>query len=235
MGRGCLAGPVVAAAVILPDVQSIDDLPGKSANPLKHTSPLLKKWLPDWANKVADSKLLTPSTREVLGPQIQSWVKCWAIGVASVEEIDRLNIHVASHLAMLRAVEGLAQQPDHVLIDGKFLPKGESLKFKMTAIIKGDQQCLSIACASILAKVWRDSQMVKYYDERFPGYGFAAHKGYGTAVHNRALLEKGPCEIHRTTFAPVRELLKSQSLYSKKKPEPQNEDTSERESQLTLI
>src|SRR5262249_20299611 len=118
-----------------------------------------------------------------------------------VEEIDRLNIFNAAHLAMERAVGALGVQPDHVLVDGKFAPK--KLKCGVTPIVKGDLKCLSIACASIIAKVWRDS-MMQELDNRFPGYGFASHKGYSTPQHKKALERQGICEEHRRSFAPVR-------------------------------
>jgi ribonuclease HII len=186
VGRGCLAGPVVAAAVILP--ATIDH----AAYPL--------------IAKIADSKKLKPSEREELAPFISSWALKCAIGVASVEEIDRINIHHASHLAMLRALEELGAdfQPAHILIDGKFVPR--ELKGRVTAIVKGDDKCLSIAAASVLAKVWRDRHMAEL-DLRYPGYDFGTHKGYGTPKHQAALKKHGPCELHRRSFAPVAELM----------------------------
>lgn len=184
VGRGCLAGPVVAAAVILPSV--ID---------LKACS---------WLAEVTDSKLVPPQVREELAPLIRTWAKASAIGVASVEEIDRINIHAATHLAMQRALDGMSSEPAHVLVDGKHTPKDS--RYRFTAIVKGDQKALSIACASILAKVWRDSLM-RELDLKHPGYGFGIHKGYSTAVHVKALRSLGPCEIHRKSFAPVSELL----------------------------
>ena len=182
VGRGCLAGPVVAAALILPDV--------------------IDRVRDPWIDKIADSKKLSPEVREYLAPLIEKWAVKSAVGVASVEEIDRLNIHHACHLAMIRAVEEI--KPDHILIDGKFIPK--EFQKVATAIIKGDDKCLSIAAASILAKVWRDRHMQEL-DRRYPGYELAAHKGYSTPAHQKALKKLGPCEIHRRTFAPVAELL----------------------------
>lgn len=191
VGRGCLAGPVVAAAVVLPAVCDLDAEP--------------------WLKEVADSKLLSPQKREELAPRIESWALASAVGVASVEEIDEINIFHASHLAMLRALEGLKIPPAFVLIDGKFLPK--KLPCSAQAVIKGDLQCLSIACASVLAKVWRDREMRKL-DARYPGYGFSLHKGYSTPVHSQALKSLGACEIHRRSFAPVAQALKAQGAAS---------------------
>jgi ribonuclease HII len=183
VGRGCLAGPVVAGALVLPE--RID-------------------WERDaWLKDVADSKCLEPEKREELRPLIEGWARSYAIGVASVEEIDRINIFQASHLAMVRAAQAaLAPLSGDVqaIVDGKFLPKG--LPCPAHAVIKGDLQCLSVAAASILAKVWRDRLMVEL-DGRYPGYGFASHKGYSTPAHAEALGRLGACELHRRSFAPV--------------------------------
>jgi len=195
VGRGCLAGPVVAAAVILPAV----------VDPAEHP----------WIMKIGDSKKLTPERREELAPLIEGWALKFGVGVATVEEIDRINIHHACHLAMLRALEEMGPefQPHHILIDGKFIPK--ELKGRTTAIVKGDDKCLSIASASILAKVWRDRHMATL-DEKYPGYAFATHKGYGTPAHQAALKKHGPCDLHRRSFAPVAELLAKSSKASAK-------------------
>lgn len=190
VGRGCLAGPVVAAAVILPP--TID----RDRNP--------------WINLITDSKALSAETREELFARIQPWVLAWGIASATAAEIDRINIFHASHLAMERAVAGLSRTshqnsshpilPHHILVDGKFLPK--VLPCPATAIIKGDLKSLSIAAASILAKVWRDRYMAEL-ESVFPGYGFAVHKGYPTPAHRAALQEKGICVEHRRSFGPV--------------------------------
>jgi len=182
VGRGCLAGPVVAAVVVLPPVV---DWVGAS-----------------WLNEVTDSKALTPARRERLAPLLQQWARAWAVGQASVAEIDRINILQASHLAMLRAIEGLPAEarPQHVLVDGNALPKG--LKGPATAVVKGDSRCLSIAAASVIAKVWRDTHMVEL-DRVYPGYGLADHKGYGTPAHLKALGQLGVTEMHRRSFSPV--------------------------------
>lgn len=174
VGRGPLAGPVLAAAVILDPVRPIEGL--------------------------ADSKMLSEKKREVLFPVIQSSVLAWGLGRAEVEEIDRINIFQASLLAMQRAVLALPIQPEHVLVDGKYCPY---LPYTVEAIIKGDQKIPAISAASILAKVIRDREMVAL-DAVYPGYGFAQHKGYGTEKHMAALNHLGPCPQHRRSFAPVR-------------------------------
>jgi ribonuclease HII len=171
-GRGPWAGPVVAAAVILPPA-------GAPAG-------------------AGDSKTLTAQKRARLETLIQQ--SCvWAIGEASVEEIDRLNIRQATHLAMRRAVEGLATSPALALVDGNDAPR---LPCPVRTIIGGDATEPAIACASILAKEHRDRLMVAAC-ALYPGYGFARHKGYGSPEHQRALAEIGPCPLHRLTFKPV--------------------------------
>ncbi|WP_296443029.1 ribonuclease HII [Rhodoferax sp. UBA5149] len=177
-GRGPLAGPVVAAAVIL------DDL-----NPIKG---------------LADSKILTALRREKLFDEIRAKALCFAIAEASVEEIERLNILQATLLAMRRAVEGLRLTPKKVLVDGNRLPVLDMLA---EAIVKGDATVPAISAASILAKVHRDRWCAEY-DQQFPQYGFAQHKGYGTAAHLAALAEHGACPQHRKTFRPVTEVLR---------------------------
>lgn len=172
-GRGPLAGPVVAAAVILDDLNPIYGL--------------------------ADSKKLTVRQRERLFDEIRARALCTAIGRASVEEIDTLNILQATLLAMRRAVQGLRLKPGLVLVDGNQLPR---LDVRAEAIVKGDSKVAAISAASILAKVHRDRWCVEY-DAQYPDYGFARHKGYGTAFHLTALREYGPCPQHRRTFAPV--------------------------------
>jgi len=177
-GRGPLAGPVVAAAVILDDLNPIQGL--------------------------ADSKKLTPARREKLYDEIRAKALCCSIAEASVEEIDTLNILQATLLAMRRAVEGLRLKPAKVLVDGNRLPVLDVLA---EAIVKGDATVPAISAASILAKVHRDRWCAEY-DREFPQYGFAAHKGYGTAEHLAALRVHGACPQHRKTFAPVTEVLK---------------------------
>lgn len=173
-GRGPLAGPVFAAAVIL--------------NPNK---PIIG---------LKDSKLLSAKKREELFTLICEQALAWSIARAEVAEIDTINILQASLLAMQRAVENLTLLPQLVLVDGNKCPK---LNCQTTAIIKGDQTVSAISAASILAKVARDKEMI-LLDQQYPGYGFAAHKGYGTKLHLTALNKFGPSPIHRVSFAPVR-------------------------------
>lgn len=179
-GRGPLAGPVVAGAVVLPD--------GFQA---------------PWLAGVRDSKQLTPRQRDLLYSCIQKAGIAWASGVVSSQDVDTLGIVPATRKAMLLAVQHLPARPEFLLIDALPLPQS-GVPFK--AIIKGDQRCLSIAAASIVAKVTRDRIMVEE-DTRYPGYAFAVHKGYPTTAHLEHLQRLGPCPIHRRSFAPVRALL----------------------------
>lgn len=176
-GRGPLAGSVFAAAVVLDPARRIKGL--------------------------ADSKLLAPEVREKLSKRIRKRALAWSIASASVEEIDRINILRASLLAMKRAVENLGLEPDEVCVDGNQVPQ---LPYRCRAIVDGDRLVEAISAASILAKVARDAEMA-LMDERFPGYGFAHHKGYSTPEHLAALHERGPCEIHRRSFEPVQLLM----------------------------
>jgi ribonuclease HII len=176
-GRGPLAGPVIAAAVILDDQHPIQGL--------------------------MDSKKLSEKRRDELYDDIINHSLAWAVGRASVEEIDEINILQASLLAMRRAVTNLSMAPDLALIDGNFCPK---LNCKAQAIIRGDQTEPAISAASIIAKVTRDREMI-LLDKKYPGYGFAQHKGYGTAAHLNALESLGVCDIHRRSFAPVAKVL----------------------------
>ena len=177
-GRGPLAGPVVAAAVILDPARPVEGL--------------------------ADSKKLTASRRTQLSGEIQARALCWSIALATVEEIDRHNILQATLLAMKRAVEGLSITPSRVLVDGNQLPR---LAMLAEAIVKGDALVPAISAASILAKVYRDDWCADY-DRQFPQYGFARHKGYGTVAHLAALRTHGACPQHRRSFAPVAGVLK---------------------------
>jgi ribonuclease HII len=177
-GRGPLMGPVVAAAVIL------DEL-----NPIKG---------------LADSKKLTALRREALYDEIRAKALCCSIALATAEEIDSLNILQATMLAMKRAVEGLRLKPNKVLVDGNRLP---TLVILAEAIVKGDALVPSISAASILAKVYRDRWCAEFHLE-YPQYGFAGHKGYGTAAHLAALRLHGACPQHRRSFAPVAEVLR---------------------------
>jgi ribonuclease HII len=183
VGRGPLAGDVVAAAVILDPENPIEGLD--------------------------DSKKLSEKKRELLFDEIKIKAKSWCIARASVEEIDRLNILQASLLAMTRAVEGLTLQPEHVLVDGNKLPKW---KYPAEAVVKGDSRVAAISAASILAKVTRDREMI-VLDKQYPGYGFADHKGYPTQVHMDALEKLGVTEIHRRSYAPVRNKIEQMKLF----------------------
>jgi len=176
-GRGPLAGPVVAAAVILDDLQPIAGL--------------------------ADSKTLTAARRARLFDEIRAKALCCSMGEASVAEIDRLNILQATLLAMQRAVQGLRLKPVRVLVDGNRLPR---LDIPADAIVKGDARVAAIAAASILAKVTRDRWCMQLHAQ-YPQYGFGAHKGYGTRAHLTALQEHGACPQHRRSFAPVARVL----------------------------
>lgn len=177
VGRGPLAGPVVAAAVILDPLRPIDGL--------------------------TDSKALSETQREHFNLLIKEKALAWSLGRAEVGEIDDINILQASLLAMQRAIEGLCLKPDHALVDGNRLP---NLACTAEAIIKGDLTVPVISAASIIAKVARDAEMVDM-DKLFPGYGLAKHKGYPTKQHIKALSELGVTPHHRRTFAPVRRLL----------------------------
>jgi ribonuclease HII len=152
---------------------------------------------------LADSKRLTPGRRESLEADIKVQALSWAVACATVEEIDRINILQASLLAMARAVEALDVAPEHALVDGNRCPE---LACTVEAVVGGDGTVPVIGAASILAKVARDREM-QLLDVRYPGYGFARHKGYPTRDHVAALRALGPCELHRRTFRPVRELL----------------------------
>lgn len=177
VGRGPLAGPVIAAAVILHPDRPIDGL--------------------------ADSKALSPRRREKLAQEIREKSLAWSLGRAETDEIDSMNILQASLLAMKRAIEGLSCQPAEVLVDGNQLP---SLSYPARAIVGGDASVPVIGAASILAKVVRDTEMIEL-DAIYPQYGFSQHKGYPTPVHLAALREYGVCPIHRRSFAPVKRCL----------------------------
>ena len=176
-GRGPLAGPVAAAAVILDELRPIQGL--------------------------ADSKTLSPRRREQLYDEIRAKALCCCVAEASAQEIDRLNILQATLLAMRRAVAGLRLRPHCVLVDGNRLP---ALDMQAHAIVQGDVKVQAIAAASILAKVHRDRWCLELH-QRYPQYGFDAHKGYPTAEHLRSLRLHGPCDEHRRSFGPVRSAL----------------------------
>ena len=171
VGMGCLAGPVVASAVIL----NWDDIPAG----------------------IDDSKRLSAKRRTELSAEIRGRAVAFAIGVADVTEIDSLNIYHAARLAMYRAVQGLNRAPDYILLDGR----GKiECPIPQLAIVTGDHLSVSIGAASIVAKVYRD-ELMEQMDDRFPGYGFAKHKGYGSVFHRQCLQRKGPCDIHRKSFS----------------------------------
>jgi ribonuclease HII len=174
VGRGPLAGPVVAAVVVFPPGQlSVEGL--------------------------NDSKLLTPLARERLQAEVKQQALAWSLGAASVKEIDRLNIRRATILAMQRALRHLPAKPEHILVDGNPVPE---LGSPHEAIVKGDRICQSIAAASVIAKCARD-RLMERLAKRYPEFSWDTNKGYGTAGHLRALDELGPTEHHRRTFSPV--------------------------------
>ena len=180
-GVGPLAGPVVAAAVFFAPE---DGIPG-----------------------VDDSKKLLPARREALADEIRRRALAHAVGRVEPDEIDRVNIYQATLLAMRRAVEALALRPDHILVDARRIP---GIDLSQEAIVRGDATCHAIAAASILAKTARDAIMARYDDE-FPGYGFALHKGYPTEAHRDAIRRLGPCGIHRRSFT----LLPAEGLWGR--------------------
>jgi len=182
-GRGPLAGPVTAAAVMLDPERPIDGL--------------------------RDSKKLSAAARERLADEIRECAVAWCVAEASVEEIDQLNILHATLLAMQRAVAGLGRAPDDVWVDGNRCP---NWAWRSQAVVKGDDKVAAIAAASILAKTARDQFMCRLHDE-FPAYGFAQHMGYGTAAHLAALQAHGACPQHRKSFAPVKLVLAQATLF----------------------
>lgn len=177
VGRGALAGPVVAAAVILP-----------------RSAPEEELWL-----KLKDSKLLSHETREILAPWIQSHAAGWAIGIAPAQLVDEVNVSVATRSAMMQAVQNLDPRPDYLLIDWVKLPL---VNLPQESLAKADTQIVSVAAASIVAKVYRDRLMIEL-DKRYPLYGFGQNKGYGTPQHRAAIACSGPCSEHRHSFAPI--------------------------------
>jgi len=177
-GVAPLAGPVVAASVILPQNYRLTGL-----NDSK--------------------KILNERKREIMAQQIKKDAICWAVGTAEPEEIDRLNVYRSGLLAMKRAIDGLSTTPEYVLVDARTIPH---CSFPQKAIVHGDALCTAIAAASLIAKTTRDAYMIEQ-DRIYPGYGFADHKGYPTPRHMKILKERGPLPIHRKSFAPVREAL----------------------------
>ena len=181
VGRGTLAGPVVAAAAILP---------GRVPE--------------DYSGLINDSKLLSAAQRQRAFGWLIRWCISYGIGACTAVEIDSIGIVPATRLAMSRAIHELDPQPEHLLIDAIEL---HSVAIAQTSIIRADSRSQSVAAASIIAKVTRDRLMAKVFESEYPGYGFAAHKGYGTAVHLAALKKYGASPIHRRTFKPVRDVL----------------------------
>lgn len=178
-GRGALMGPVMAGAVIMPE-----------------------KVRGSWKDKVRDSKQLTPEAREYLYDYICEASVTYGVGACTNDEIDNMGIAKATRVAMVKAVKQLEPQPQFLLID--FLRLKESY-YPQKGIVRGDSLCFSIACASIIAKVTRD-RLVTEMDNKYPGYNFAGHKGYGTEEHLACLRDKGPCALHRRSFSPVSEM-----------------------------
>ena len=186
-GRGALAGPVAAAAVILPaDPKLANSLVG-----------------------LRDSKQMTPRIREVWAERLRDVSVAWSVGFASQYEIDSLGILPSTRLAALRALETLVIEPDHILLDYLFLP---DTAHPQTSLMKGDARSLSIAAASIFAKTTRDAVLCEL-DARYPGYDFSRNKGYGTEYHLNALIHLGPSPAHRHTFNPVLEIRKKQEKW----------------------
>lgn len=181
VGRGTLAGPVVAAAAILP-------------GPVPS----------EYERLVNDSKMLSAAQRQRAFSWLVDWVVSYGVGACTADEIDSIGIVPATRQAMARAIAELTPQPDHLLIDAVEL---SAVPIPQTSIIRADSRSQSAAAASIIAKVTRDRLMANVFETEYPGYGFAAHKGYGTAVHMSALKELGASPIHRRSFKPVRDVL----------------------------
>ena len=181
VGRGTLAGPVVAAAAILPGSVPVEQ-----------------------ESLVNDSKILSPTTRKKAFSWLIKWCISYGIGACSADEIDSIGIVASTKQAMLRAVAELDPQPNHLIIDALQLP---AVRISQTSILKADSRSQSVAAASIIAKVTRDKLMAEVFEHEYPGYGFASHKGYGTKTHMLALKEMGASPIHRQSFKPIRDLL----------------------------
>ncbi|MDO9129399.1 MAG: ribonuclease HII [Anaerolineales bacterium] len=185
-GRGALAGPVVAAVVILPPDASLSRRVGTVRSTYSAQS----------LRGVRDSKQMTPLQRESWAPRIQEIALAWGVGFASAEEIDSLGIVPATKLAVTRALDSLSLAPDYLITDYLLLP---NCPLPQTALVKGDRRSLTVAAASVLAKTARDALM-RELDGKYPGYGFARHKGYGTPQHRAELAQWGMCAIHRKSF-----------------------------------
>lgn len=219
VGRGPLAGPVVASAVILnfehwdEDLQAFKDIEPNQPLVNQLDSQLDPQFFIDTPFKISDlnalndSKKLTAKNRDMLYDRIMAYALSVGVGSASAEEIDEMNILQASFLAMKRAIENLTVMPSEVWVDGNQLPKKPKWSYPSTAITGGDAKVLEIAAASIIAKVTRDRWMQKL-DQTYPGYGFAENAGYPTVLHRNAILKLGVTPQHRQSFGPVREYLK---------------------------
>lgn len=177
-GRGALAGPVVAAAVIFPANSSLKSLYG-----------------------VRDSKEMSPSQREEWAKRIPKLALAWGVGLATSQEIDAMGILPATRSAAQRAVNNLQFAPQHILLDYLFLPDSA---IPQTSLVRGDARSMSIAAASVIAKTRRDA-LLEELDAQYPGYGFSSHKGYGTAAHRAAIANRGPCPVHRLSYKPLLE------------------------------
>ncbi len=199
-GRGPLAGPVVAAAVVFPP-------------------DYLRRAYADELADLTDSKQLTAAQRDFFFDLLSARPEIHvSVGSAEAAEIDRINIRQATLGAMRQAVLGLTVAPDYALVDGRDVPPG--LPCPAAAVIRGDARSLSVAAASVVAKVTRD-RIMRAWDTSYPQYGFARHKGYGTVAHLRALREHGPCPIHRRTFAPVRQAIPPALCAARAHPTPE--------------
>lgn len=185
VGRGCWAGPLVAGAVIFKAKTKVE---------VKELA------------QINDSKKITPKKREKLAEFIIHFAKHWGIGSVSSKELDKIGLSKANRLAMERAVQNLGNNPDFCLIDGNIIKESPNIGL-FKNIIKGDSKSISIAAASILAKVFRD-KLMDSVDEQYPGYGFKKHKGYGTGSHRNGIIKNGILPIHRKSFAPIKELIK---------------------------
>ncbi len=230
VGRGTLAGPVVAGVAVLPpflaDPLAVTNAPARRSAAWKASLEGT-----GWVSLINDSKKLTPAQREEAYASLCENCVAYGTGACDAADIDRIGIVAATRLAMARAVEMIDPLPGHLLIDALDLP---AVNIPQTGIIKGDATSLSIAAASIIAKVTRDRLMATVLDAQYPGYGFAGHKGYGSAEHIAALYRLGPSPIHRLSFAPVREALEARRTGHTKPPEraahdraPQDESIAE--------
>ena len=201
VGRGTLAGPVVAGVAVLPP-----SLADSGAGARNNAAGNATRGGAGWVSLINDSKQLTPVQRDEAYAALCEKCVAYGTGACDAADIDRIGIVAATRLAMARALEMIDPRPGHLLIDALDLP---AVNIPQTSIIKGDATSLSIAAASIIAKVTRDRLMATVLEAQYPGYGFAGHKGYGSAEHIAALYRLGPSPIHRLSFAPVRDALEA--------------------------